>query len=112
MPRKHVGRTRIGLIASCIAVVAAGAVAAPASAAPADAAPTEATPAGAGPAVARHTVTLVTGDVVLLEQTADGRQVATVRRPADRAAISYQTRSVKGHAYVIPSDAIALLAAG
>src|SRR5262245_55643426 len=61
--------------------------------------------------VSRHTVTLLTGDAVVLEQTADGRQVATVHPSAGRTQISYQNRVVNGHAYVIPSDAIPLLAA-
>ena len=61
--------------------------------------------------VARHTVTLLTGDPVVLEQLADGRQVATVHPPADRIQISYQNRVSNGHADVIPSDAVPLLAA-
>jgi subtilisin family serine protease len=80
---------------------------------PARAATPTASP-GARPStvVARHTVTLLTGDAVVLEQMADGRQVATVHPPADRTRISYQNRVSHGHAYVIPGDAVPLLAAG
>jgi subtilisin family serine protease len=99
--------------------------------APAGAAPPPATPAshanpsglcspppnpGSGCAqstvVSRHTVTLLTGDVVQLTRTADGKQAATVQPPADRLQISYQSKQVNGHAYVIPSDAVPMLAAG
>lgn len=68
--------------------------------------------APASAVVSRHTVTLLTGDVVVLEKSAAGVQTATARPSPDRARISYQTERVNGHAYVIPSDAVPLLAAG
>lgn len=107
-------RLRLGAASLSLATAATLAVVAPAHAA--HGAPANGTSANGAPAkaavVSRHTVTLLTGDVVLLENTADGRQVATVQRPAERRNISYQTRYSSGHAYVVPSDAIPLLAAG
>jgi subtilisin family serine protease len=74
-------------------------------------------PAGAAPAtnpaapavVARHTVTLVTGDRVELVNLSNGDATATV---APRENISYATRKVKDQLYVEPTDAMPLLAAG
>ncbi|MBO0870696.1 MAG: S8 family serine peptidase, partial [Micromonosporaceae bacterium] len=101
---------RAGVAALALALAGLS-LAAPASGTPPTTHPT-ARPAGSpSTVVARNTVTLVTGDVVQLEQTADGRQVATVHPPAGRTQISYQNRTVDGRAYVIPSDAVPLLAA-
>src|SRR5690348_6259337 len=105
-PGPHV---RAGVAALALALAGLS-LAAPASAAtPANPAVKPGTPPST--VVARHTVTLLTGDAVVLEQMADGRQVATVHPPADRSQISYQNRVSNGHAYVIPSDAVPLLAA-
>jgi subtilisin family serine protease len=102
-------RLRFGAASLSVAVAAALAAVAPAHAAPAHGVTSSGSTAAV---VSRHTVTLLTGDVVLLERTADGRQIATVQAPAGRQHISYQTRYANGHAYVIPSDAIGLLADG
>lgn len=111
MRRQWSGKARTG--AAAIGGVIAAALASPT--APVTAAPLPETPTASPRSetvVTRHTVTLLTGDVVLLEKTADGRQLASVRPPTDRQQISYQTRQIDGHAYVIPSDAIPLLADG
>jgi subtilisin family serine protease len=73
-----------------------------------------AAPAGAGGTdgpmvVDTHTVTLVTGDVVRLDELEDGADRAVVSEPAGSAW--YQTFTEDGGAYVVPSQAIPLLAA-
>ncbi|MCX4471429.1 S8 family serine peptidase [Micromonospora sp. NBC_01655] len=111
MRRQWSGKARTG--AAAIGGVIAVALVSPTT--PVTAAPLPETPTASPRSetvVTRHTVTLLTGDVVLLEKTADGRQLASVRPPTDRQQISYQTRQIDGHAYVIPSDAIPLLADG
>ncbi|HEX6684386.1 MAG TPA: S8 family serine peptidase, partial [Candidatus Limnocylindrales bacterium] len=117
-------RLRFGTASLSLAVAATLAVVAPANAAHANS-PSANSPSANSPSanrpnatnangavVSRHTVTLLTGDVVLLTKTADGHQVATVQQPADRRHISYQTKYANGHAHVIPSDAMPLLADG
>jgi subtilisin family serine protease len=77
-------------------------------------------PAGAQPAspppspipATHHTVTLISGDVVDLRTMSDGDATATVRPVPGRTNISYASRKVGDQHYVIPSDAIALLASG
>lgn len=107
VPRNPRNPIRTGLRAgvAVLAVVAASAVAAPAS-------PTPAPPTTSAAETARHKVTLVSGDLVLLDKLADGTETATVRPPADRLSTSFATRQVGGQLYVVPSDANALLAAG
>ena len=56
-----------------------------------------------------HKVTLVTGDVVTLTTLADGKQVADVRRPVD-AVGGVQMQERKGDLYVVPDEAVGLLA--
>src|SRR5256885_15029870 len=102
MSRPSRARRSVGA-ALGIPVLAALAVAIPAGAAPAAAAPS---------VLARHTVTLVTGDVVDVQTTSDGNTVATLRPTADRANISYASHKVGDQLYLVPSDAMALLAAG
>jgi subtilisin family serine protease len=106
MRRVGVAAVAVAAMLPVTALLPAAAQAAPATAS----APTG--PATSPAVVARHTVTLLTGDKVLVDTLADGRQSATVRPTAERADIAYQTRTVNGHSYVIPSDAIPLLAAG
>jgi subtilisin family serine protease len=78
--------------------------------APAHAAPTQ---TRQQPTVtARHTVTLVTGDVVELHTLSNGDANATLKPAAGRTNVSYASRKVKDQLYVIPSDAMALLATG
>ena len=116
-PRNHFStglRAGVAVIAF-VAAVAASAVSAPASPAPASQSSSgsaDAVRAASAPVTAQHTVTLVTGDLVLLDKLADGTETATVRPPADRLSTSFATRQVGGQLYVVPSDANALLAAG
>ncbi|MFE9653584.1 S8 family serine peptidase [Micromonospora sp. NPDC006431] len=84
------------------------AAAAPAAAQPE--VPPAAPPAAA--VLAKNTVTLVTGDVVDLTTLSNGDATATVRPASGRHNVSYATRKVGEALYVIPSDAMSLLAAG
>ncbi|GLZ38958.1 S8 family serine peptidase [Actinokineospora sp. NBRC 105648] len=56
-----------------------------------------------------HTITLITGDRVLLPQ-AGGKPV--ILPTAERKGITYQTRTVDGHTHIVPLDALALIRAG
>ena len=56
-----------------------------------------------------HKVTLVTGDVVTLTTLADGKQVADVHRPVG-AVGGVRMQERKGDLYVVPDEAIGLLA--
>ena len=88
---------------------AIGLTAAPAaSAAPAS----TSAPASGARVVSQHTITLLTGDVVLLERFANGKQSATVHPPADRTEVGYSTQQVGQDVYVVPNDAAPLIAAG
>jgi subtilisin family serine protease len=75
-------------------------------------------PAAAGSAsqaakvASQSTVTLITGDVVQLTKDTNGRQAATVRPPSDRLQVGYSTQQVGQDVYVVPNDAVPLLAAG
>ncbi|HET8641063.1 MAG TPA: S8 family serine peptidase, partial [Pseudonocardiaceae bacterium] len=80
-------------------------------AAPSHAAPDGAAAAG-NPVVTRHSVTLISGDRVLLQRLAGGNDVATVQPNTARLGVSYATREVDDQVYVIPTDAMPLLAAG
>src|SRR4051794_25654732 len=78
-----------------------------------------ATPAAASPSaapapsiVARHTLTLITGDVVALQPRSDGNWVASLRPSAARPNVSYASHKVGKDLYLIPSDAMAMIAAG
>lgn len=61
--------------------------------------------------VTHHTVTLVTGDVVSLQRSADGNQTATVKPGAGRSHIGFRTRQLRGDLYVLPADAMPLISA-
>lgn len=78
--------------------------------------PTAAAASPANPAaptvLARHTVTLLTGDVVELHTLANGDATATIRPPATGLAPSYASRKVNNQLYVIPAQAMPMLAAG
>lgn len=102
------GFFRFGTAAAGLAMVAGTAVAGPAEAAPA----TTSTSSAGSRVVSEHTVTLISGDVVLLEQFANGKESAVVRPPTDRARVGYSTQQVNSDVYVIPNDAVPLLAAG
>ncbi|HEV2782758.1 MAG TPA: S8 family serine peptidase [Actinophytocola sp.] len=86
-----------------LAVTAALLVASPAPAQPGSPPPVAAT---------RHTVTLITGDVVEVRTLGDGNATATLRPGAERANVSYASRRVGDQLYVVPADAMPLLAAG
>ncbi|MEV5969331.1 S8 family serine peptidase [Streptomyces sp. NPDC051921] len=57
---------------------------------------------------ATHKVTLVTGDVVTVTTTADGKQIAEVDRP-DSAVGGVKLQEIKGDLFVIPDEAAPLL---
>src|ERR1043165_660450 len=84
----------IGCAGALVLGVAQGAVAAPAAAAP----------AGKGGSV-RHAITLVTGDTVHVEQSADGRQTATIQPGAGRDKLGFHQQEVDGNLFVFPQDA-------
>lgn len=78
-----------------------------------------ATPGSAQPAspsnptiVARHTVTLLTGDVVELHTLSTGDATATIKPQPGGLAPSYASRKVGNDLYVIPAQAMPMLAAG
>ncbi|WP_250035681.1 S8 family serine peptidase [Paractinoplanes maris] len=73
--------------------------------------PAAATPARAVPP-AGQAVTLITGDVVQLTASGDGRVAASVRPGPGRERISFSTTETKDGVRVVPSDAVPLLAAG
>ncbi|MFJ9808914.1 S8 family peptidase [Streptomyces sp. NPDC101158] len=91
--------TAVPLLASGLAVVQA----------PAHAAPSRPT-VPAKPS-ATHKVTLVTGDVVTVTTSADGKQTADVARPA-AAVGGVKLQEIKGDLFVIPDEAGPLLGAG
>ncbi|MEU2662672.1 S8 family serine peptidase [Micromonospora sp. NPDC007220] len=99
------GRTRRRLTAAAAAtgMVAAGlaAIQAPATAAG---------PSPAAPAATRdtHTVTLITGDVVTVTTSADGKATAEVDRPDD-ATGGVRFRQSGDDLYVLPDEALPLL---
>ncbi|MFF3311378.1 S8 family serine peptidase [Streptomyces sp. NPDC002952] len=76
---------------------------------PAQAAPSK--PAVPAESSATHRVTLVTGDVVTVTTSADGRQTADVDRP-DNAVGGVKLQQIKGDLYVVPDEAAALLGKG
>ncbi|MFF3886319.1 S8 family serine peptidase [Streptomyces sp. NPDC001914] len=76
---------------------------------PAQAAPRK--PAGPARSTATHQVTLVTGDVVTVTTTADGRQTADVDRP-DGAVGGVKMQTVHGDLFVVPDEAVTLLGTG
>ncbi|MEV6329196.1 S8 family serine peptidase [Streptomyces sp. NPDC051909] len=76
---------------------------------PAQAAPSR--PAVPAKPSATHKVTLVTGDVVTVTTTADGKQMADVDRP-DNALGGVKLQEIKGDLFVVPDEAGPLLGAG
>ncbi|MEU4269421.1 S8 family serine peptidase [Streptomyces sp. NPDC026092] len=97
------GRWQLIAAATVAPLLASGLVAlqAPAQAAPAK------PPVPAKPS-ATHKVTLVTGDVVTVTTTADGKQIADVDRP-DSAVGGVKLQEIKGDLFVIPDEAVPLL---
>ncbi|MFF0478552.1 hypothetical protein [Streptomyces sp. NPDC004284] len=88
--------TTVPLLASGLAVLQA----------PAQATPSKPT-VPAKPS-ATHKVTLVTGDVVTVTTTTDGKQIADVDRP-DSAVGGVKLQEIKGDLYAIPDEAAPLL---
>lgn len=88
--------TAVPLLASGLAVLQA----------PAQAAPSK--PTVPAKSSATHKVTLVTGDVVTVTTTADGKQIADVDRP-DSAVGGVKIQEIKGDLFVIPDEAAPLL---
>jgi subtilisin family serine protease len=107
MPRKRSALLGVAVTATFVAT-GGGAYGQPPSAGQA--------PAGqVTPAVAQSSttarVTLVTGDVVMLD-TQDGKSVVSVTRPDGTPATKYHSYAVDKDVYVIPFDAQPLLASG
>ncbi|MEV0426317.1 S8 family serine peptidase [Micromonospora sp. NPDC050495] len=98
-------RTRRRLLAAAAAagLIAGGftAIPSPAGAAGSPAAPQT-------PTRDRHTVTLITGDVVTVTTLADGRSTADVDRPA-QATGGVRVQESGGDLYVLPDEALPLL---
>ncbi|WP_327433709.1 hypothetical protein [Streptomyces sp. NBC_01236] len=70
-------------------------------------------PAGAqGIASLSRTVTLITGDKVVVKRTADGRQTATVRPAAGHGTEHFSTREVDGRMHVLPLSAVPYVSSG
>ncbi|MBE8517051.1 S8 family serine peptidase [Amycolatopsis sp. H6(2020)] len=85
------------LVVACVGTLAAGTAGA-ANAAPGP----QAAPSPAG--IERHSVTLLTGDVVQVEQQPGGKQAATVRPAPGREKIRFHQQEVDGHLSVFPED--------
>ncbi|MFI9648612.1 S8 family peptidase [Streptomyces sp. NPDC052040] len=92
-------------VATAAAVALAAGMTGPASAKPGPAA----RPAAAGTLTAKHRITLITGDRVVLD--ARGR-VAGLERAKGREKVPVQIHRAAGHTYVVPADAAALIASG
>ncbi|GGT49746.1 peptidase [Streptomyces kurssanovii] len=111
---RPISRTALG--AATAAVLAVTAIAPSAAAGPQDEA-TEKRPLAGSEAAARQgerpvTVTLVTGDRVLVGRDASGAPSATVLPRPDGTTATTQTRRSGQDLYVYPEDAVAALAAG
>ncbi|MCG5219817.1 S8 family serine peptidase [Streptosporangium soli] len=65
-----------------------------------------------GTAGAAHEVTLITGDVVEVQQFAGGRQAATVRPGKGREDIRFTTQEVDGDLTITPVDMVPYIARG
>lgn len=106
--RRQVKRACAATVATAAAVALAAGMTSPASArVPAKAGRAEG--ASAAGITAKHRITLITGDRVVVD--AKGRVVG-VERAAGRAHVPVQIRQARGHTLVVPADAQALIAAG
>lgn len=109
------GRAAAGLVASVLVLAGTAAVTGPAQAA--GAAP-QASVLPSAEAGRTHTVTLLTGDVVVLHVAPDGRQAAWVQRPAaDSPAAAAAARPAQiyqqdGQVHVVPAEATPYVASG
>jgi subtilisin family serine protease len=91
-------RSRV-LVLACAGTLAAGTAGA-ANAAPGPAA----APSPAG--TERHSVTLLTGDVVRIERQPGGKQAATIQAAPGREKIRFHQQEIDGHLSVFPEDVI------
>ncbi|WP_426362105.1 S8 family peptidase [Streptomyces sp. E-08] len=98
------GRRRLLSAAAAVPLLASGLAVLQA---PAQAAPVK--PTVSAKSSATHKVTLVTGDVVTVTTSADGKQSADVDRP-DSAVGGVKLQQVQGDLFVIPDEAASLLA--
>ncbi|OLF10309.1 hypothetical protein BLA60_17465 [Actinophytocola xinjiangensis] len=89
-------RSRVLVMAVCGALTLTGTQVASAAPEPGDTPPR--------PETVHHTITLVTGDVVLLEQLPGGRRAATVTPGPGRESVTFLQEEVDGALSVIPSD--------
>lgn len=62
--------------------------------------------------VSTNTITLVTGDVVILNRYSDGKLAGTLQPKEDGMPISYTTKLVNGDYYLVPDQAAAYLSSG
>ncbi|MGW5253384.1 S8 family peptidase [Streptomyces sp. NPDC004012] len=92
-------------VATAAAVALAAGMTSPASAKPGAAA----RPAAAAGIAAKHRITLITGDRVVVD--AKGRVVG-LERAKGRGNVPIQVRRAAGHTYVVPADAAAMIASG
>ncbi len=84
-------------VLACVSILAAG------TAGVANAAPGR-QPAPPPAGLERHSVTLLTGDVVQVERQPGGKQAATVRPAPGREKIRFHQQEVDGHLSVFPED--------
>lgn len=116
MTSPHHPRTWLaGLTA--LTVVAAMAPAAAATSAPSVPAAPPSTPATSGAASGpagdeTHTLTLITGDVVTVDDRADGTSTVTVAGPHGEAAGGYRSTTIDGDLQVLPDAAMPYIASG
>jgi hypothetical protein len=94
----------VGVIAMTVAAVLVRGATVPAAAG----VTTDVAPAMPGAATV---VTLVTGDRVALSYTGDGRPVVTIDPASRRAGTGFQTLTIGGHVYVVPTDAAGYIGA-
>jgi hypothetical protein len=89
-------RSRV-LVLACAGTLAAGTAGVANAASGPQAAPS---PAG----IERHSVTLLTGDVVQVERQPGGKQAATIQPAPGREKIRFHQQEVDGHLSVFPED--------
>lgn len=110
--RRTVSSTTAAVVVALASALVSALAVAPAAAAQPGGQHATPAPTPAPTVVSQHTVTLVTSDVVDLRLMSDGDATATVRPAENRSTVSYATRKVGDSLYVVPSDAMALIAAG
>ncbi|MEV6108794.1 S8 family serine peptidase [Streptomyces sp. NPDC051940] len=109
MPTFRMRAGTAALAATAVVALTAGLTTIPRSAPSAPAADGADGASGGQRAAGGHWITLITGDQVAV----DGKgQVTGVRRAQGREDVPYTVRSTKGHTYVVPLDAAALIRQG